>query len=147
FDLAVETGQLQKIREDMRTIQEINHPELRRGLLSPVISEEKKVKIFDEVFKDEISPLSKSFFELIFRKGREIAFPQIVTSFEELYRESEGIVILHLTTSMSISDELKEDLLKRFQSRPGLIEKKLVLEHKVDENIIGGFVAQTGDLL
>jgi F-type H+-transporting ATPase subunit delta len=147
FDLAVETGQLQKVREDIKTIRELNHPELTRVLLSPIIREEKKVSIFDAVFKDEISKLSLAFFELVFRKGREIAFREIAESFEELYRDYEGIVILQITTSGPISDDLKADLLNRFQSRPGFTDKRLVMEHKVDDKIIGGFVAQTGDWL
>lgn len=148
FDLAVETGQLETIRTDLEAIRPaLRHPELRDVLLSPVIGGDKKRKIFDELFRGKINPLTQSFFGLILTKGREIALPEIASSLQELYMEYEGIVKLHITTSVPISDDLKADILTRFQTRPRFREKKLIIEHKVDENIIGGFVAQAGDLL
>ncbi len=147
FDLAVEAGQLETVRKDIEVIRSVEHPDLRLALLSPVIRGERKMKIFDAVFKGKVSSLTQSFFDLVFRKGREIVFPEIVNSFHEQYRNYEGIVILQITTSAPISDELKEDILNRFQARPRFQGKKLVMEHKVDENIIGGFVAQTDELL
>jgi F-type H+-transporting ATPase subunit delta len=148
FDLAVESGLLETVKQDIEAIRPIiRHPELREVFLSPVIRGEKKKKIFDAIFKGKINPLTQSFFDLVLTKGREIAFPEIVNSLQELYLEHEGIVKLQITTSAPISDELKEEILKRFQARPRFQEKTLVVEHKVDENIIGGFVAQAGDLL
>lgn len=147
FDLAVETNQLEAVKSDVETIRAVESRELDVVLRSPVIREEKKVAVFDAVFGGKVSNLTIQFFNLLFRKGREIATDEILDAFEALYRQHNRIHVMHITTAQPITPELnlylKEKLLKNENYKDSTFE----IRNIVDESIIGGFVIQVNDKL
>lgn len=147
IDLAVERNELEKAKEDIDFIRASMTPELRMVMGSPVISDKKKTEIFRTVFKDKLSPITYSFFELVFSKRREWVLPEIAEEFIEKYREIKGIEIIEITTAVEISDELKSNIRKRFQGLPRFKNKTVEVKSKVDPNILGGFIAQSHDIL
>ena len=54
---------------------------------------------------------------------------------------------MKLTTAIPVSAETKQDILKRFQSIEKYKNSTLVLEEKVDDTLIGGYVVQVDDEL
>jgi F-type H+-transporting ATPase subunit delta len=147
FDLANETGQVEEVRKDIDLIRSVKHDEFSRVLASPVINGEKKVAIFSGVFSGKISPLTLSFFNLIFKKGRSEVLKDILESFDDHYRAWKGIDVIELTTAEALNDTARSQMLKRFQELPRYKNRTVELREKVDEKIIGGFVAQFEDLL
>ena len=147
MDLAVETRQVETIRKDIEMIREATTGELDQVLLSPIIANEKKVKIFTAIFSGKISPLTESFFNLVFTKGREIVLRDILIEFNDEYRRMQGVKILKLTTAMTLSEGLKADLKSKFESLPRYKGIKMEVVEKVDESILGGFLAQVDDQL
>jgi len=147
FDLARETGQVEEVKGDIDLIRSVNHEELRRVLVSPVINGEKKEKVFTSVFGPHISKLTLSFFNLIFKKGRSVAMTEILESFDDYYREYKGIEEVELTTAEPMTAGMREEMRARLQKLPIYAGKTVELKEKVDERIIGGFVAQFGGQL
>lgn len=147
IDLAIERNELEKAKEDIDFIRASMSPELRMVMASPVISGKKKTEIFRAVFKDRLSPLTYSFFELVFSKRREWVLPDIAEEFIEKYREIKGIEIIEITTAVEISDELKKNIRNRFQNLLRFQNKTVAIKSKVDPNILGGFIAQSHDIL
>ncbi|HRH59480.1 MAG TPA: ATP synthase F1 subunit delta [Chitinophagaceae bacterium] len=147
MDLAVEKNQLDAVNNDISLLKSSATKELNAVLSSPVIKEEKKSQIFNQIYKDKISNLTLLFFDLIFKKSREYAIADILNSFEEQYRKTKGIVVLNLTTAVEISDAEKEKLRNRFQQLPKFANKSVSISSKVDPKIIGGFVARLDDTL
>lgn len=147
FDLAVETGKVEEVRKDIDLIRSVNHDELNRVLVSPVINGEKKVRIFTGVFSGKVSTLTLNFFNLIFTKGRSDAMKDILESFDEHYRAWKGIDVIELTTAEALTDDVREEMRKRFQDLPQYKGRTVELKEKVDEKIVGGFVAQFDNLL
>jgi F-type H+-transporting ATPase subunit delta len=147
FDLAKETNQVEEVKKDIELIRSVNHDELSKVLVSPVINAEKKVRIFNDVFGANISKLTLSFFDLIFKKGRSVVMPDILQSFDDHYREYKGIKVVELTTAVPMDAAMREDLKTRLQKIPAYANKTVELQEKVDDKIIGGFVAQFGDML
>jgi len=147
IDLAIERNELEKAKEDMDFIRASMTTELRMVMASPVISDKKKTEIFRAVFKDRLSPLTYSFFELVFSKRREWVLPEIAEEFIVKYREVKGVEIIEITTAVEISDELKINIRNRFQNLPRFQNKTVEIKSKVDENILGGFIAQSHDIL
>ena len=88
-----------------------------------------------------------SFFDLVFSKRRELVLPEIADEFIEKYRELKGIEIIQITTAVEISDEVKNNLRNRFQNLPRFKNKTVEIRTKVDETILGGFIAQSHDIL
>jgi F-type H+-transporting ATPase subunit delta len=142
FDLAQETGQVEEVKKDIDLIRSVKHDELSKVLVSPVINGEKKVKIFESVFAAHISKLTLSFFNLIFRKGRSVAITDILESFDDYYRKFRNIEVVELTTAEAMTPAMRDEMREKLQKLPIYAGKTVELKEKVDERIIGGFVAQ-----
>ena len=85
MDLAIEKNELEETKSDIDLIRAITTPELRAALASPVITDREKTEIFRRVFKDQLRPLTFSFFDLVFSKRRELLLPEIADEFFEKY--------------------------------------------------------------
>ena len=147
IDLAIERNQLEEVKADIGFIRQTLTPEFTNVLLSPVIGDHKKSQIFKAIFENRVTPLTFSFFDLVFSKRREWILREIAEEFFEKYRELKGIEIIEITTAVEISDELKNNIRNRFQNLPRFQNKTVEIKTKVDEGILGGFIAQSHDIL
>src|SRR5689334_515589 len=134
MDFAIEKNELEQTKVDIDLIRAITTQELRSALASPVISDQEKTEIFRRVFKDKLSPLTFSFFDLVFSKRRELVLPEIADEFFERYRELKGIETIEITTAVEISDEIRINLQNRFQALPRFKNKTVRVITKVDED-------------
>src|SRR6185369_1945696 len=94
FDLSLELNQLEAVKNDMDQLAAVQNAELNRILFSPVIKNAKKVAIFNAVFGEHISQLTKSFFNLVFDKGRDVVFREIIEAFYTEYRKYKKIEVV-----------------------------------------------------
>jgi F-type H+-transporting ATPase subunit delta len=134
--LAMEQNQLETTLGDMEYIQAMCKS-------SPVINGSTKQKVFAAITTDKIGVLSNAFIRLLITKGREGNLPEIAGTFIRQYKDMKGIKTVKLTTAGPISEELKSEILGRVHTDHANVE----LETVVDEDLIGGFIMQTGDQL
>ncbi len=144
LDTSIEKNILAKVAEDFELVQNtlLKSDELLRAVKSPVIKTETKKSILSEIFGKLISKDSISFIEFTINKGREEILPEILEKFESLKDEYTGFVKVDVTTAFEFTDEQKLHLQEKFESH---LKKKTRLTFKVDQSIIGGFVAKVGD--
>jgi F-type H+-transporting ATPase subunit delta len=147
IDLAIERNQLEEVTADIDFIRSSLTPEFVVVLLSPIISDHKKTQVFKAVFENRLTPLSFSFFNLVFSKRRELVLPEIADEFIEKYRDLKGINTIEITTAVEISEEIKNNLKDRFQALPRFKNKIIEIKSKVDADILGGFIAKSDDIL
>ena len=147
FDLALEKGELEKVYEDMKLLNEIcrKSRDFVGILHSPIIPADKKEKILGAIFKGRVSPLTGAFTRLLVNKGRENNFLEITKAFIEQYKEYKGIQTLTLTTAYPVSNEIKEEIVSKVKNRVNA--KQLEVEEKVNPEVIGGFRLELKDLL
>ena len=145
--LAIERGELEKAYTDMQWLQSVckSNRDFIGMLRSPVIKSDAKGKIVKAVAGDNIGQLTNTFIHLLISKGRESALPEIATSFIHQYKEVKKIHSVKLTTAAPLSDDLKNSIVDHIKSTTDM--QNIELETAVNENIIGGFVIQTGDKL
>lgn len=144
FSLVKEENTLEKHKQDMellyQCIREV--PELQYVIQSPVIRSSEKIRLFGEIFRESMSPLSLSFIRLVLENRREEGLEGIARYFLTLIRAEQGIRSADLTTAKPVDDALR-------QSISALIAKKfntkVDLHEAVDPAIIGGFVLKVGD--
>ncbi len=144
LDISIGKNILDKVTEDFGLVHRtlIKSDELLRAIASPVIKAETKKSIITEIFGKLISKDSLYFLEFIISKGREKTLSEILERFESLKDELTGYIKLDVTTAFNFTDEQKRHLQEKFES---FLKKKVHLTFKVDQNIIGGFVAKAGD--
>jgi F-type H+-transporting ATPase subunit delta len=147
LDLAVEKGKLEEVYADMQWFVSVNrsNPDVLNLFRSPVIKGDKKIKIIEAVTAGKLNEITNAFIRLMILKGREYFFPEVATAFITQYKQHKNIHTVKLTTAVAISDSLKKEIVDQVKKNPEM--RNIELETKVDENIIGGFVIQTGDQL
>jgi F-type H+-transporting ATPase subunit delta len=145
--LAIERGQLEAVYKDIQFLQSVSkiNREFVVVLKSPVISPDKKVSILGAVTKGKISELTETFIRLLIKKGRETNLHEITIAFIDQYKEHQEIHTVNLITATPVSDEVKQEIVRKVQSQTNL--KNIELTTAVNEDIIGGFVLQIGDTL
>ena len=145
--LANERGELEKAFDDMQWLQSLckGNRDFVNMLRSPVIKSDTKGKIVKAVAQNNIGLLTNSFIQLLINKGRESALPEITHAFIQQYKEFKKIYSVKLTTAYPLSDDLKNAIVSHIRSTTEM--QNIELETMVKEDIIGGFVLQTGDKL
>lgn len=147
MDMAVETNQVEAVKKDVDLLKAATTGELDLVLKSPIIRQDKKQAIFTAIFGGKVNQLTVLFFQLLFEKGREIVLPEILEAFNESYRKMKGVEILELTTAVPVSEDVKAGIISNFKKMPEYAGNSFEIKEKLDESILGGFLAQIGDKL
>ena len=147
IDLAKEKGQLENVFADMQWLQSVckSNPDFVNLLRSPIINSDKKQKIIRAVTDGRVSELTTLFNQLLISKNRESNLPEIINAFISQYKTFKNIHIVKLTTAAPVSEETRNEIIAQVKKTSGL--QNIELESSVDEDLIGGFVLQTGDKL
>ena len=143
IDLSVEKNQLEIVYADMKYLQSVCRASKEFAILlqSPIITADKKVRIFDVVGSaGKVGELTTAFSKLLINKGREGELPEIADAFIDQYNTIKGIHKVRLTTAVELSDSLKKAISDKAATEGGL--GLVELETKVDEDLIGGFVLE-----
>lgn len=143
--LALEQGSLAEVQADMRTVVATCEAdrELQVVLKSPVIKGDAKDRILGRVFAGRVGPITARFMSIMVRKGREAMLPQVAWAFDELRKEHEGVVTVHVTSAITLDDASRGKVRDLAAARhPG---KSITLSEKVDPDLIGGVIIRIGD--
>jgi len=138
---------LNDTRDDMLMVYETckNSRELVNLLESPIIKVSQKHDALKNIFYDKFeTELSAQTIDLLIRKGRESYIPHVAKAFLDLYDQEHDIMRGVLTSAYKLPTELFSQIRDRME---GKLNKTLMLEQKVDKEMIGGFKIQIGDQL
>ena len=144
IDLAKEQNVLDKVKSEMELFIEVGkqNPQLLAVLKNPIISLDKKAAVLKELFADKVQPMVIAFFNIMVNKGRAGVLYATAKEFVNLYNLDKGIVRAKVTSAAALSEESKKQLVEALKSAT---KGEVILETKVDPELIGGFVLQVGD--
>jgi F-type H+-transporting ATPase subunit delta len=144
LEIALEKDILDNIYTDVRLLIETfdKSDELIRAIDSPVIKPAVKISILDELFSQKVDKETLNFLHFIINKRRETILYAVAKRFVELRNVHLGIVELTVRTAFEFTNDQKTNLKERFEK---ILNKKSILNFKVDQSLIGGFIAQVGD--
>jgi F-type H+-transporting ATPase subunit delta len=142
FAVARDSNQLDAWLEALKQASSIydNHA-AALFLTSPVEAADKKRGVLRELLPG-VSPEVQRFLGILAHRDRLDLVPEIATVFERLVNEHKGIAVAQVTTAVPIDERQKTVIASKLARRLG---KTIVLETRVDPNILGGVVAQVGD--
>jgi F-type H+-transporting ATPase subunit delta len=143
-DLAQERNALEEVNKDMHLFYETvkSNSQLRAVLRNPIVSASAKKQILSKVFGDKVSKLTSSFFEIMVNKGREAFLYQTASQFFAQYNQIKGIVVARVISATPLSEASKKEIEERVARSTN---STVILETKVDPDLIGGFVLTVGD--
>lgn len=144
YENAESNGFLDKVCSDMILIEDsfVGSKEIRLFLANPIIKSEKKMSALEVIFKDKVSNETWKFLSFILTKGRENFILEIARRFNQIKNEKLGIIEAMIQTNY----RLDESDLQNFKSKlEDFTEKKVLIKHKTNEKLLGGFIARFGD--
>lgn len=144
MDLAIESNQLDKVRGDMKTVEQLctTNREFELFLKSPVIKTDKKLQVMKSLFEGKITPLTLSFLNLITSKNREAYIKEIASAFDEQYKTNKNIFTAVVTSARGLDAASKQKVLDLIKSQ---MNGEVELVEKIDASTIGGFILKIGD--
>ena len=145
YEFAEETQNVECVYPNILLIDDTlsANQELKTVLESPIIPQNKKQKIFQEVFQNRLCETTLRFFTIILKKRREPELLFICKEFVTIYYRKHNIKEVYITTAHPLSDKMKE-YLKNY------IEKDspytFILHCLVEPNMVGGLIVKVDDL-
>ena len=147
LDLAKDQNVMAEVVSDMEGFTKmVENRDLYLLLKSPIINVGRKGAIFNALFDGKVNKLTKAFFDIVLRKGREGLLPEIAEEFINQYKSMKGISSVTLTTASPIGEAALEAIKVKLLGSSAT-DQVLDIETKIDESIIGGFIVEIGDKL
>ena len=147
FELAREDRRIQEIRGELDALADLFEasPELRNALVMPIHPVSERRSVMRSISEREgFSALVAKFYTYLIEKRRLVDFPAIREEFIRLVDEESGLMTASVTSAIPL-DPRRQDRLRRALSERTGFEVRLAVE--VDESLIGGAIAQVGDLV
>lgn len=144
LDLAVENKSTDAVEKDMRSIVETvaDSSELREMLASPVINGSDKKQALTSIFGGGHA-ISEGLIGMLVDNKRVSLLNEVAEKYIILNEQLKGEGVAFVTTAVPLTDDLEKKILMQVESMTG---NKVVLENKIDESIVGGFILRVGDL-
>ncbi len=137
-DLYIE--ELQRVRIMIRS-----HPDLHRITTGPLLSRDRLKEIISMLAGElGLSRMVHNFLNLLVDKARIRYLDDITDIAQELLDEITNVVRVTVTTVAPLSREDLDQIRRNLERYAG---KKVIILHKQDHFLIGGVVAQIGDVI
>jgi F-type H+-transporting ATPase subunit delta len=143
FGAARERDELEAVLEDLQEFDGAlaESEELRLFFYGGQVPEREKRRAIDAL-TEGMSTATTNFLKVLCDNGREEILHEVMLRYEELVEEHLGRVEVEVTTAVELSDEEKERLRERLARV--LHGKEVVLETRVDPDLLGGAVFRFG---
>lgn len=135
---------LEEVFQEMKWIAEEirkNH-DLRALLKSPVIRSDKKIKVLDRLWGEQLNEVTMQLVRQACQKGREMYLRGIAERFVELYKKHKNILTAQVRTAVPLDDELRKAIMQKVRKEEG---QEVDLQESVDPELIGGILLKVGD--
>lgn len=120
-------------------------PDLRTVLLNPGFSQTQRQTVLDQVCaRLALSKTSQTLARLLLSRGRIANVPGIAKSLRQLVDEAAGRVRVRVTSARPLDTAAENRLRSAIGRATG---KTVLMETTVDTSLLGGVVAQVGDLV
>ena len=143
YDIAVENNKVREIHETLDSLLNLyeKDKEFKNLMLHPLIKREEKKKIANGVFSDA-DETSKNIIDYLIDKDRMSIIRFIATEYLKIYYKENNEISVTATFPKEINEEQRKKLLQKLENKTG---KKVVLDIKIDDSIIGGGIVRIND--
>lgn len=132
------------IVEELIKVDEIvfKNNEIKMFFLHPTVSKEAKKDVLKQAFEDKIEQIAYNFLLTLINQNRFEIFEEILYCYKELINEKDNKKKVELVFAFEINQDLKNRIQEKLEQK---LNKKLIVESKIDKEIIGGFVVKFDD--
>jgi F-type H+-transporting ATPase subunit O len=142
---------LDKVEADLKGVKSLaSDASVSEFLANPILSSADKASGIESLLKKSspkgASDLTKNFFTVLSENGRLHETNKAITNFLEIMSAHRGEVKVTITTAEPLEKDLQKRLetaLKSSQVAAG--GKSLIIENKIDSNVLGGLIVDFGE--
>ena len=145
FEIGIESDQVEAWRADLETLASyFGNKRLQFVLREPKVPRERKEQMVRDLLADKLRPEALNLALLLVERDLVDHAPAIYTEFEKRYNDYKGQAIAQVTTAIPLDADLREQIRGELAQLTG---KRIILQEKVDQSILGGAIARVGDTL
>ena len=145
FELGLGEGNLATIGEDLHAVRDaLNDLEgdFRAFFTLPQLRRDDKRRIINLAFGGKVGRPVLGLLNVLVEKRREALFDEIVTQFDTMLDRHEGRLQVQVTSARKLDEDVAAALRSAIERRTN---KSVVLEERVDPDVIGGLKVNVGD--
>jgi F-type H+-transporting ATPase subunit delta len=145
IDLSQENNALEEMRGDMILVEKVinQNPELAAILQNPIVPISKKASILEILFQGKVHVITISFLKLMVSKGRSQIVYDATKQFLNQYNLLKGIITAEVSSATVLTDANRAEIVAIVKREVGA--KEVLLNEKINPDLIGGFVLKVGD--
>jgi len=147
FGLAVEGGWVEQYGRELEEFQGLlkDIPELADAIQNPLYPEAARNSVFRAVaVRSDLSAVIKSFLSLLVEKQRVQNLDEIVEYYGKLIDDHANVARARVRAAGALDESAIREIAETLEKMTG---KKIVVEFQEDPSLIGGVVAQIGDMV
>lgn len=147
FGIGVDGGNFEALGQEIGDLAELwtAAPDLRELLENPVFRPDEKRKVLEQILP-RVAPTAevRRLALLLLERRRITLLPAIARAYRDLADAHTGRVRARVTSAEPLTAAAADRVRRALEERTG---KKVIVETAVDPSLIGGVVAQVGDLV
>jgi F-type H+-transporting ATPase subunit delta len=147
FDLADETGVLDAVRADLKSLRAAwsDSADLRRLATSPMIAAEDRQKGLMAIAEAaKFHGVTRNFLGLLGQNGRAGDLTAVIAGFDQRYAKKTGVVAAEVVSAMALSAAQMKSIQSALRASLG---KDPEMTARVDPSILGGLKVKVGSKL
>jgi len=144
MSVAQSSNQLDKFDEDVSSLLNLleNSEELRLFLGSPVVQEQDKKAVLQQISGEQLHPYMMNFLMLLVDRRRILFLDGILKQFQARLRQLKQAVLADVTSAVELTDEQRQAVSEKVKAMTNAQEVEL--NAKIDPDLIGGVIIKVG---
>jgi F-type H+-transporting ATPase subunit delta len=138
--LDVVVGELEALVDDVVA----KYPKIVDVLVSAQFTQEHKVEMIDRALAGKVHPLLLNFLKVLAQHNRSYVLRSVREEFRKMYDKKRGLVQVKVVTAAPLSAAQQAAVVQRMKV---VLGGEPILQTEVDPSLIGGLVAQVGDVV
>lgn len=148
LDVATETGRADAVSEQLSSVSGAlsQNRELADVLFNPAYTREQRTRVVEALLKSlgPVEPVLGNTLRLLVDRNRLVYLPDIARLYRDMADAQASRVRGHVTSAVPLSADALQKLSGQLKE---LTQRNVVLEARVDPNVLGGVAAQVGSTL
>jgi F-type H+-transporting ATPase subunit delta len=144
FQIADERGRVEEVYGELQQLECIfnDSKEFTTFLTSPKVERQEKKRLLQKVLSSDFSRLTIHFLLTLIDKNREILIPYMANEFKDILDRIHNRIDVEITSAMRLQDDL---LRKATETLSRSLNKEILVNQKIDPDILGGIVVRVED--
>jgi F-type H+-transporting ATPase subunit delta len=117
-------------------------PQLAASLHAPRVPLDRKFEMLDKALRGQVSATLRNFLKVLCRRRRFDCIDAVHRAAHKQFNDLTGRIAVQVTTASPLDEPLLARMIQRLEAALG---KRVVLETRIDGNLIGGLVVRVGD--